>query len=237
MSCRPGHPLSNNGHSELKTHALLAGSYIQLQLENWLTAIEYAELVIEKEVDYDSNNYYLCWLCYTYQASAYMSSGNTKRATEILKKAMALVLNKEHLEAWQNRLHDFTGISTVTGVGVDGGRLALENLSKYGTLSGQASIISDINEWRLLNYTNLAAAYCLQGKISQSISILEQAGKLLNYQYQKNHKRSHDPDKNHGDGQENKSSFQRNLKPGNSLGQQQYDSVRCYIGETLDNGG
>lgn len=56
----------------------------------------------------------------------------------------------------------------------------MENVKKYGVTAGPATIISDINEWRLLNMTNLAAAYCLQGKTKQSVSILERAGEFLN---------------------------------------------------------
>ena len=226
MSCKPGNPLTYAGHSELKMHALLAGSYIHLQLENWLQAVEYAKRVIDKEIDYSTDNYYLCWLCYIYQATAYMNSGNTKKGVQLLYEAISLGMDKKNFQSWQSKLYDNTGVSNNFGIGVEGGQIAAQNIKKYGTLSGEAAIISDINEWRLLNMTNLAAAYCLQGKIKQSVGILEKAAEFLSR-----------------NALGKKGGFLSNsgvsgLKAnGNSLGQQQYDSVRSYICRTLDKDG
>lgn len=129
MSCRPGGPLTNSGHHTLKIHALLAGAYIQLQLQNWVVALEYCDQVLL----ICSEDYYLCWLCYTYQATAYLNLNKPSKAASVLTEAISLVMERDGFRDCQAKLYDSKGVSTSDGRGGKGGVCAAKVTVSDGT--------------------------------------------------------------------------------------------------------
>lgn len=255
FTSKPGNPLSNAAQKSFKMHAYLIGAFLQLQLENWVSAIEYCDRILDRlKNTVSTNDYYLYWLAYTYKATAYINSGCPKKAAVLLIRAMTLISetgsstdgdndtngmiddqNPDQIKTWktntainwQNQIYDKSGISNFYGVSSSGGRMAKDNLQNYGSSiqACQSSLTSNVNEWRLLNLTNLAVVYCLNSKTQQAVAVLEKASMFLNRNIQ-----------NSQNGNSNSQPIQLEKSSKSfSLGQQQYDSVGCYLRRTQEN--
>ena len=185
MSCKPGAPLTNSGHLTIKTHTLLAGAYIHLQLQNYTIAIEYTDQVLKTQEE--QRDYYLVWLCVLYQAAAFLHLGQEGESIQRLQQASTLVSKSSEdwsksTNFWQSQLYDSSGYCTFSRINADGGIEALRKLSNRGTDAGHSILLSDINECRMLSIVNLAAVFCINGQLQKALKILEkviQVFKLL----------------------------------------------------------
>merc|ERR1719483_1758032 len=220
MSCRPGAPLTNSGHATLKIHALLAGAYIQLQLQNWVVALEYCDQILVAIKASCSDDFYLTWLCHTYQATAYLNLNKPSKASEILTATIKLVMQRDGFRDWQANLYDSNGVSTSYGRGGKGGVCAAKVNVSNGTKVGQSLLLANINEWRVLNLSNLAAVYCVQGKLTQCGKLLQHAQSFLRTLC--------------GVPLQRRPSDKFPNRHASSLAMQQFDSVRNYLSLTVD---